>query len=202
MVGTRAEAQSTHRTAHIETMPRLRLLLAIVPALLGSACANDLLPRPQPGAYVFEVQYTNYAWGPTWQGVSVDANGDVWSFDASDVRNPQPESDPITGVALQAKYAHHRRLVAHVGAQELALREAMIAAAAHGPLNAPVGGCADAGILKYRAFQYEAATDTYTPVLLHQQGDEARANSAPEAAQLTAWLRTFSDPLGSGNCEP
>jgi hypothetical protein len=183
-------------------MPRLRLLLAAVPALLASACANDLLPRPEPGAYVFEVQYTNYAWAPTWQGVSVDAGGDVWWFDASDARNAQPEGDRISSRALQAKYAHHRRLVAHVDPVDLAAREALVAAAAHGPLQAPRGGCADAGILTYRAFRYDAATDTYAPVLLHQQGDEARANSAPQAAQLTAWLRTFGHGFDGVGCEP
>jgi hypothetical protein len=188
-------------------MRRSRWLLAALPAallLLGaSACASDLLPPQVPtGGYVFEVEYANYAWTPTWYGISVDENGDVWAWDASDRAHPGTEPDLPHTADLAAKYAHHRRLVRHLDPAQVAARTALIGAAQAGPLLPPVGRCADAGGYRFRAFRYDAGTDTYTPVLLHQNGDLARENASAAAHELTEWLRGLDARFAGRSCEP
>jgi hypothetical protein len=183
-------------------LPLLALATLLVPAMQGCAAATLVeTPAPAPGEYVFEVDYANYAWAPTHTGLVVDASGDVWSFDYGERAGSDPQHG-ITGAEWAATYAHGRRLVRHLDPAEVAVRAAQITAAAAGPLGPEVGKCADAGVVRFHAFRYQAATDSYEPVLLHQAGDVARRNLAPQAGELTAWLRGLSAQFGMTECEP
>jgi hypothetical protein len=185
-------------------MRLIRRLLALAPAALlatASACANDLLPVEQPDEFVFEVEYTNYAWGATWHGIAIDANGNVWAWDRGGEGHVGEPAKP-SGTDLAEKYGPARHLLRHLNPTEVAAHAALIEAAEHGPILAPVGRCADAGILRFRAFEHDEAADAYTPVVLHQEGDVAQKNTAQAAAELTAWLRSMDARFAAGTCQP
>jgi len=182
-------------------LPLLTLAAVLLPAAAG--CAGTTLPAgPTPGEYFFEVDYANFAWSPTRTGVVIDASGDVWSFDYGQQAESDTQKDGYTGAELAAKYAHGRHLLRHVDATEVAAHATKIAQAAEGPLGPEVSRCADAGIRRFHGFRYDAATDTYRPVLLHQEGDAARRNLSPAAAELVGWLRTLDAAFGQAECEP
>src|SRR5688500_873455 len=180
----------------------------IIAALLAasaaplSGCADPLGPVT-PGTLLFEVEYVNHAWGFTWDGYYVDAEGAVWSYSLA---NPWEHDgqETWTGGELLEKYVQGRSLTRVLSAAEVAERYEAVGAAAAGPLGPRQGRCADAGTIRYHALVYDAEQERYTRVLLYQAGDVAQANHSPAAQALTEWLREirpagFHD--GSG-CAP
>src|SRR5687768_11128942 len=76
---------------------RMRLVrqIAIVSVLLLSACrtiseTDDLPDVDRSGTVLFEIEYVNYAWVPTWKGYYVDSGGSVFSYDRSADRTSFP----------------------------------------------------------------------------------------------------------------
>src|SRR5215218_2777795 len=62
-------------------------------------------------APVFEVEYTNSAWGPAWTGFYVYAEGHVFSWDRSDAIDPALAGDELTPGQLAQKYSRKKALV-------------------------------------------------------------------------------------------
>ncbi|HYJ79726.1 MAG TPA: hypothetical protein VEW03_09010 [Longimicrobiaceae bacterium] len=183
----------------------MRLLAPFVGALAfaAAACSEPAGPGvPDTGSVLFEIEYVNFAWTPTWLGAYVDAEGQVFAFDRGG-RPWQGDEHPTAG-QLAEKYAAGRRLVRSVGPGEAAGKAALISAASRGTLSERRGACADAGTVRFSAMVYDAAAGRYTRVLLHLHGDVAQTNHAPEARELYLWLRTLPDVpmLPGGACDP
>jgi len=179
---------------------RPRLLSAIA-ALALASCAEPLTP-PEPGEYLFEVEYVNFAWGFSYHGFVVGGDGRVYSYDLSDTRQPPPAGDEFTPGELQAKYAHRSALVGSVSAAEAQSRYARVADALAGALTPEQGACADAGTTRFTALVFDAATGKYRRVLLHQRGDVARTNTSPAARELFHWLADVTGNGLSTVCDP
>ncbi|HKP75398.1 MAG TPA: hypothetical protein VJT67_07620 [Longimicrobiaceae bacterium] len=187
------------------TLPRPRLLSAVLPLLLSLAaasCAEPLAPPP-PGRFLFEVEYVNFAWGFSYHGFVVDEEGHVYSYDLADTRQPPPSGDEFTAAELEAKYAHRRALAGSVAAAEVQARYARVGDALAGSLTPEQGMCADAGTTRYTALLYDAPTGTYHRLLLHQNGDVARTNTSPAARELFRWLAEVTTPgIAHTACDP
>jgi hypothetical protein len=178
------------------------LLLSAVLALSAASCTEPLAP-PEPGTVLFEVEYVNFAWGRSWHGFTVDADGRVYTYDVSDTNQWPSDDEVIPAAELEAKYAHHRRLVASVSPTEAAARYARVGDALAGSITPPQGVCADAGGTRYSALLYDADTGTYRRLLLHQRGDVARTNTSPAARDLFHWLADVTDTAGDAAvCDP
>ena len=184
-------------------MPLLRpRLLTAVCALALASCAEPLTP-PEPGQFLFEVEYANSAWGWSWNGYVVDAEGHVYSYDLDDTHQFPPAADEIPAAELEGKYAHRRALVRSVSAAEVQARYAQVGGALAGTLTPEQGVCADAGIARYTALIYDASSGTYRRLLLHQRGDIARTNTSPAARDLYHWLADVTGThWSSGVCDP
>ena len=168
-----------------------------------AGCADPFGPDLTPGTLLFEVEYVNHAWGFTWEGYYVDAEGVVWSYSLG-----QPWAhagqEAWTGAELVEKYGQGRTLARVLSAAEVAERYAAVGAAAAGPLGALQGRCADAGTIRFSALVYDPSTERYRRVLLYQAGDVAQANHAAAAEALTEWLREIRpDGFADGtSCAP
>ncbi|MFL5541535.1 MAG: hypothetical protein ACJ8J0_21285 [Longimicrobiaceae bacterium] len=187
------------------TLLRSRSLSVALPlalSLVGASCNEPLAP-PEPGAVLFEVEYVNGAWMPTWNGFVVEADGKVFSYNLDGASLVPADDDHFTAAELEAKYAHHRKLVRAVSASEAATMYARVGDALAGTVTPPQGVCADAGITRYSALLYDESTGTYRRLLLHQRGDEARTNTSPAARELYQWLiDVTSTGAGAGVCDP
>lgn len=185
------------------TLIRSRLLSALLPlamSLAAASCAEPLTP-PAPGQLLFEVEAINFAWGKSWQGFVVDAQGQVFSYDLSNTDLMPPQGDRFSAAELEAKYAHQRRRVGSVSAAEVASRYARVDAALSGSITDPKGFCADAGGVRYTALIYDEDTGTYRRLLLRQVGDVAQANTSAAARDLYHWLGDVTG-TGTGGCDP
>jgi hypothetical protein len=184
---------------------RPRLLSALLPlalAMPGASCADPLVP-PDAGAVLFEVESVNFAWGRSWYGFVVDAQGGVYAYDLTDTNLSPPEDGAFTAEELEAKYGHHRRLVKTLGADEAISKYERVAAAAAGSITAPKGACADAGTIRYTALIYDASTGRYRRLLLHQRGDVGQTNLSLAAHELYRWLADVTaTAIDSNVCDP
>ena len=188
------------------TLLRPRLLAVALPlalSLAGASCTEPIAP-PEPGDVLFEVESINTAWSWSWQGLVVDADGKVYAYDLSDTAPwPYSDQDHFTAAELEAKYAHHRKLVRTVSASEAASMYARVSEALAGTVTPPQGVCADAGITRFSALLYDESTGTYRRLLLHQRGDVARTNTSPAARELYRWLAGVTAPGAEATvCDP
>jgi hypothetical protein len=160
----------------------------------GAQGGSTATYQPPPEQRVlFEVVYVNYAWGEQNTGSYVTREGEVYRYDnGSEVRSQVPLPDERTTYeAIAARYGVPE-LVATVASEELFAMHALVAAAQQGSIDSS-SPCRDAGENEYVGWLYDNASSTYSPVLLALDGDGAAGNSAPEAAQLVAWLVQFTD---------
>jgi hypothetical protein len=183
---------------------RFTAVLAIAAAVAVSAsCAEAFIPHVEPGSALFEVEYTNAAWGPQWSGFYVDEQDRVYSYDVGDADfDPPPSSDEVPAAWLAAKYAHNPRLVTTLAPGEAASRYQALAAVRTTPVTAPRGVCADAGTMRFSILVYDSEADTYHRVLLHQRGDVAQANLSPAALNLYHWLSDVTGLSRDSGCDP
>lgn len=167
---------------------------------------GDAAPTPAGQRLLFEVGYVNYAWGFTFSGAYVNADGEVWGYsyppsvDAPGPSAPVPRAG-MTEAELTGKYAANPKLLTTLSQQELAGAYALVDGAETGSLLAQ-SSCADAGDVRFVAFRWDATSKTYSPVMLGIIGDLAARNTAPEAAQLMAWLQKTTDFSSIDSCAP
>lgn len=166
-----------------------RTLAVGAAALSLGACETASGPDPvAPGSLLFEVEYANAAWGPVFYGAYIDAEGGVYAYDLGERRWDPADDESFTGAELMEKYSRGRERLRTLAVAEVQQRYAAVADARQGELSDLRGACADAGILRYSALVYDAATERYTRLLLHQKGDVAQTNFSPAARQLREWL--------------
>jgi hypothetical protein len=176
---------------------------ALCALVLTAACQSVNEPLDRGGTVLFEIEYVNYAWVPTWKGYYIDSGGSVFSYDRSEVRaNGVPEKTEFTHDELMEKLSVKRAHVRELSMGEVLAKFDLIAPAANGPLSNPVMRCADAGTVTYRAYRFDFSKQKFVPVLLYQQGDRAQANLSAEGKQLFQWLDSLKLMNRFPGCEP
>jgi hypothetical protein len=186
--------------------PRSRwTVLAFAAMVISATSCSELTIAPPPAAEspLFEVEYVNYAWAPTWQGFYVDREGRVFSYDLSGSRDAELADSVLTPEQVARKYDHARALVKTLPDGEAARRYEQVGSAQFGPFTEQTFVCADAGGLQYSAWIYRESDGRYHRLLLHLRGDIAQANRASAARELYHWLAdvTGTDAPGVG-CDP
>lgn len=142
---------------------------------------------------LFEVSYTNYAWGYTCVGLWVDRDGTVRRYDHSDeVWSPGVDTF-YTLSELQEKYAHNSTVVDSVFPGALAAQYVLIQPASVGPMTESVHQCTDFGTISFRAYRVGEDTTRYYPVTLYVAGDYSQKNLSGAAEMLFEWLQTLND---------
>ncbi|MBI2394815.1 MAG: hypothetical protein HYV09_34920 [Deltaproteobacteria bacterium] len=171
----------------------------------GSAVdATPVLPPATGQKLLFEAGYVNYAWGFTYGGTYVTADGAVYRYSYRATSGTDPKYPPLrAGMSeeeITAKYASNREVIGKVDPKELSAMYALVTRAEEGALL-QTSNCADAGDRTYVAFRYDAASKTYSPVILGGDGDRAIESTAPAGKTLSDWLAKLGgDPRDS--CAP
>jgi hypothetical protein len=178
---------------------RAALLLG---ALVLPACEETTGPGSDGAPALLEIEYINYAWTPTYFGYFVDATGDVYSYDRQGTPWPHGEAREITEEELAEKFSLRRVLLATRDSAEIVDVVANIGQLDESQVTVEKLQCADAGLLTYRAYKYNAGNRTYQPVLLRVEGDVARQNLSPAAQELIAYLRSLELLQELLGCDP
>ncbi|HEX8691719.1 MAG TPA: hypothetical protein VF746_04815 [Longimicrobium sp.] len=177
---------------------------AAVLAASGAACSQLTGGEPlEPGSVLFEVEYVNFAWAPTWYGFHVDRDGNVSRYRLDNPRPADSADEVFSEAELRAKYDQNGQLLTTLPSGEVLARYQRVDEAIAGPYTEPRGTCADAGGVRYSAMVYDASTGAYRRVLLRQTGDIARANLSAAARELFAWLKQLDPEFAQiSGCDP
>ena len=174
----------------------------MVGALALPACEETTGPDGDAGPVLLEIEYVNYAWTPTYFGFFVDASGDVYSYNREGQPWPHAEARVITEEALNEKLSLKRTLISTRDTTEIVALKARIAQVNESQVTPEKIQCADAGLLTYRAYRYNAGNRTYEPVLLRVEGDAAQENTSQAAQDLIAYVRSLDLLEELLGCDP
>ena len=183
----------------------MRRTLAALMVLGATACAatttepefNDEAPA------LLEIEYTNAAWAPTWNGYYIDSSGALYSWNASE-RNlsTYPRDEELTHAELMQKLTARRQKVRDLSTTELQDIAELIPAAANGNLTTPQSRCADAGQLVFRAYTYDSQRGLFKPVTLRVEGDVVRKNTSGAAQEIYEYLDELGVAQHINGCQP
>jgi hypothetical protein len=130
----------------------------------------------------------------------VTANGSVYSY-SPDLPEDHSELPALLGywnhTTLEEITAKHDNasLVTIVSESDLVEMVGLVRQARRGELNF-ASCCMDAGEEDFIAWEYDAATSTYSPLLLAVDGDLCGGNSAPAARRLANWMDSLIHASG------
>lgn len=181
---------------------RLGKYVMIAAAVTVGACEETTAPEPNPSRVLLEIEYINYAWVATYAGFFIDAKGDIYSYDREGAPWPYGERQVLTEQQLNEKFEPKRTLVSSRNGEEVATVATRISQLNPDQLSARKGECADAGVLTYRAYKYNAAARTYEPVLLRAEGDLAQQNTSGAGQELIAYVRSLGLFNEMPGCDP
>ena len=150
--------------------------------------------------YLFEVEYVNFAWGGQYNGIYIDREGRVFSYDPSCPNSTfqRPEKGVYTRAMLDDKYSGYCVQIGTVDGETLARMTALVGPASQGQYTERENTCYDAGGTAFNAFLFDAETGLYQTVLLRQCGDWSWRNTSAEAATLFDWLKQVMGGGGGG----
>ena len=157
-------------------------------ALFSSCSSENILFTEQ---VLFEVHYTNYAWGYSENGYLIDSTGTIHSFDLSKKTykwNYKDDNGYISKDGMRNNLLHCDSVVGKVAADSLQYFRDKINGASRGKISDPVGAMADFGQIRYSAYIYDRNQQRYKEVLIQLYGDMMSDNNSAEAKQLYEWL--------------
>jgi len=172
----------------------LRSILLLVPFLVIGGCRTvETAPRVSTGRYLFEVTYTNYAWGYNHRGMYVDSAGRIHTFTwprSGEHWEPR-ESETYTDAELAAKYAPGAMSGGSVQPDSLNAMLDQMRSASEGSFSDTTRPMADAGVTRSSLYLYDPAEGTYRRIPLRQRGDFRFDNLAPSARTLADMLERY-----------
>jgi hypothetical protein len=173
-------------------------------ALLLPACDLGTEPEITDRAPVlFEIEYVNYAFVPTWRGFYIDATGTLFSYDRSSERDAfPPDKAEFTHEELMQKYDPNRSRVRALPTADVQTASVLIPAAASGTLGPSQTRCADAGVLSFRAYIFDHTRQVFRTVVIRYEGDRAQANQSDAARQIFQYLDSLKLVQHINGCEP
>ena len=179
---------------------RARLIFPLTAALAAGACATTTGPDAAPGTYL-EIEYVNFAWVPTWQGLVIDSTGTVHRFDLEGARWSADGDAYVSAEALADKWQRNRTVHDGIGSGTFAELAALLGAA-DGTLSSPQGGCADAGVITYSGYRYHPGRDAFERIVVRREGDIAQLSTSEAGRALARRLVALALRPTIPDCEP
>ncbi len=172
----------------------LKQIIPVLLALLFFSCKESNVNEqiPNGSSIIFEVEYVNYAWGISYQGVMIDTDGKEYSY------NPAKDSVPYlyhddefyTDQELQAKYGHVKTYIKTIHNDSLNWSHSLANQVTTDYSDTFYVG-ADMGTLTYAVYLYRPQVSKYQKIILNTEGDMAFYNKSQSAVTLAAWLKQY-----------
>lgn len=179
--------------------PWLGLVALACGALTG--CNSVTAPVDAAGT-LFEVEYANYAWVPTYYGFVIDAEGTIHRFDFDGKTWEGSGRERLSEGELEAKWRHGAEVTGEVDDGTIEAMRTRAAGVAAGNLTPPQNLCADAGTITYSAYRYDPETREFGRVILQREGDVAQVNQSADARAIVEWLISLELIPRVEGCQP
>lgn len=183
-----------------------RALVATVSLVTLAACEADAT-KPEPTTpssqqtWLCGREYVNHAWGYQRRGTVIDTAGNIWTYDfkgsPAALVNPWQPTDVSRMSEAELKLRYNGAMVVSgkkVPVAEIEKIMPLIGDAAQATPPQPQQRGADMGQTLTYCYTYDAASRTYSQVMLDNKGDWDSTNPSQAARNLRSWLNGF---LGS-----
>jgi|WetSurMetagenome_2_1015567.scaffolds.fasta_scaffold104495_2 hypothetical protein len=137
---------------------------------------------------LFQVEYSNYAWGYSHNGIIIDSSGNVGYFKYPKNWHDMDSLGYISESEMNDNLSQIDTIYLTVDKNTLLRNFNLVQYAAEGEISIPESTGADMGETVYSAFIYDPVSRKYKQVLINQFGDWSRNNKSREANQILHWL--------------
>jgi hypothetical protein len=148
---------------------------------------NEVFPNSNQ-LILFQVEYTNYAWGYSHSGIFIDSSGNVGYFSYPKNWHSIDTSGYISESEMNNNISQIDTIYLTVDKNILLKNFNLVQYAAEGEISKPSSSGADMGETVYSSFLYDQVSKKYKHVLINQFGDWSRINKSPQATQILQWL--------------
>jgi len=169
---------------------RVCLILCLV-LLIGCEKNKDKVKESWPSAnqvVLFQIEYSNYAWGYQHNIVIIDSSGKVRSLSLPKNWNRPDSAGFISESSMNENLSQLDTGSFYVNKNELLEHFSKIRKISEGVLSKPQNTAFDSGETDYSSFLYDSPNKRYKQVLIKRFGDWSTENSAPEAEDVFNWL--------------
>jgi hypothetical protein len=171
----------------MKTRPFLSTLfcIALVACCLG--CSDDEVPISDEQEILFEVNYVNYAWGYQNNGILIDKQGRIRTYD-------KPKDwkfaalGPLTVAEMDENLSKTTISKVTIPPAELAQYVNLLKKVSDDDFSNPVNRGADMGGSSFYIYHFDPGSKVYTTVLLQSTGDMDTFNLDPDAKKISEWL--------------
>jgi hypothetical protein len=167
--------------------------LAITYALGG--CSDPEITVSEEQEVLFEVNYTNHAWGHQNKGFLIDKAGRVRTYDNPKDWKTSFSGSPLTTADMDENLSKTVISKHTIPETELSKYLNQSVKVSDSEFSKPVSQGADMGATSLFIYRFDATTKTYTTVLLQQKGDNYIFNKDPDAKEIAEWLEKVSEDV-------
>lgn len=138
---------------------------------------------------LFQVEYTNYAWGYSHNGFLIDSSGTITlfkypqSWHNADLKGYISESDMEENIKQLDTISYT------IDKSEVLKYFSLLEGILKGELSKPYNRMFDAGETDYSGFLYDQEKKQYKQVLIKRDGDWSIDNNSPDAEAVFHWLQ-------------
>lgn len=160
--------------------------------VLFTGCEKNKESWPSANQVVlFQIEYSNHAWGYQHSGVMIDSSGLVRSFSL-----PKNWHLPDSAGFLSESFMYENMSQLDTGSfyvdkSDLLDHFNKIGKISQGVLSKPINTAYDSGETDYSGYLYDSTNKRYKQVLIKRFGDWSTENSAPESEVVYKWLVTI-----------
>jgi hypothetical protein len=158
---------------------------------------NSAKEPADEAAILFAKTYENYAWGNTYEGITIDSKGRIHSFSYPHDRPPfalLPEnsdnkaSKKGSADAIREKYKPGRKLLKTIDPAEVKKMTCIAASATTATMTKEISQGRDMGKYSWIAYVYNADTGKYRGLVLKIDGDFSSHRKSEDAKAIIEWL--------------
>lgn len=163
------------------------VLSFLVFIFLFLSCQKDKFRLPSEQIVIFEVAYSNWAWGYQHKGFFITVDGERLAYETSPDYRPLDENNEISTADLVFNLSLADSTLSEINVSKIERKAADISEAATGEVTSEEGTSADFGGVTAYAYQ-QIDSNTYQRIILGGCGDRNLVNSNKKAKKLADWL--------------
>lgn len=174
----------------------MKQIIPLLLALLLFSCKDSSVNnniRNGSNSIIFEVEYLNYAWGYSYNGIMIDNEGKKYSYNPAKDTIPYlyHEDGYYSERELQAKYGHFKTYIKTIPGDSLNWSHGLATLVSTTDYSDTTHTAIDAGTATTSVYLYRPQKNKYQKIILKVEGDFEFHNKSQSAVTLAAWLKLY-----------
>ncbi len=164
------------------------IFLAILVILFHSCEKEKVTFRSAHQLVLFQVEYINYAWGYSHNGIIIDSSGNAMHFNLPKNWHSSDTASYLSVAYLNENLQQCDTVSVTIKKDTMLKYFSMLPEVSEGLLSKPVNTAFDAGTTTFTGYLYDSSINKYKAVLVKRTGDWSISNSAPASEEIYRWL--------------